>query len=501
MTELFRHPTYESRRSLWQRALDLYEANPQVLSRPEYLWPHAIEISKEDPENAKTLRAAREMRTRHLPLHKLIVAIWQNLFFRKPGKPDEELKRLLDTHDGFNNIDGLGTSLPMFVKNKVLPSVLLYGNCYVLADAGGRLGRTRREQKEQNFRAYLEVINPLSVVDWDIETSDSKRFGKYNFVRYEYDIIEPRKTATDKISRLRMSDSLEYQEGRYVIRRFQLGETPKEYNQIVPDLGANPQFKEVDIIETNMAEVPLATITGDAWLDGLGEESLRFHNIRSCYDSINYNQLYQKIFLVGVEGEDIPKALSEYIYGLLPDGASVIVVDPVDTSGYERAMADALNNAFKAGLLMTRQLPADSRAVQSTETIQEEKDATLASIEATIEDIETLTNQALFYYAAFMGEENFTGTFELNHEVVDEDFTQLITIYQAFKTELNKVENVTKGVLEKVIMRLGLNEEAQTAALQALETTDLRPQEMPLMQSLFNRSIEDGDNRPDEDEQ
>lgn len=478
MTTLYTHPVYNAQRENWIRYRDLYEGDHNVLAGSDYLWLHPIE-TKNDPDGATTrLRAGREQRTRYLNLVEAVTSLWCSFFFREDYTLDDATRELLG--DAEDDIDGKGTSLLGFIKDQITVNYLLYGRVYVTADAFSRTGRNLAEQKNLNVRPFLEIHHPLTVKDWDIETEDTRRIGKYNFIRYEYDLIPPRTPSQEPIYQ-RYSQVLDRNGNKYRSTTYKTPiDSQGNYTRLDPT-SKNAEWEPVSTIDSQtLEEIPLAVISQSPWLHDVCEETLRFYNLRSNLDNVNYFQGYDDKYIIGVTNPEQMKNFGEYIVKFLPQEGSATKLEPSNPVSLERSVDGALSNVFKVGLNMFRTLPSDSKGVQSADTQQEDKDNTYAMVESSLDDIEALVNQSLTHWATFQGKKGFIPGLELCKEVKQEDFDMFIKVVNAFRDEINQQPIVQEGVFEKVIEKLDLPTEKRDEALAALKATPLKSSEQIL---------------------
>lgn len=441
----------------WIRYRDLFEGKHNVLVKPEYLWYHAIELKALANKQADEIRQSRETRTRYLNLVEAIASLWQSYFFRSEPTIDENTKKLLGKAE--DDIDGKGTSLFSFIRDQVLISYLIYGKVIVSVDTFSKTGRNRAEQKELGIRPYLELHSPLSVKDWQTETEDTSRIGKLNFLRTEYDLIAPRSYTSEPILQ-RYSQVLERSQSGYQVSTFTTA-IDNNLNYVKLD----PTTKEAiwesvgtPIVSPKINEIPVSIIDSKPWLHDVCEEVLRYYNLRSNYDNVNYYQGYADKYIKGVTNQDQMKAFSEYVVKFLPSDGDAIQIDPVDTSSLRDATAESLNNVFKIGLNMFRALPQDAKGVQGADTIQEDKDNTYAIVESSLDDIEVLINDAIRNYSILAGTP-IEPQIQLCRDIKRDNWNEFIQINNAFREEINQMPMVKQAVLRRAIAKMDLDNE------------------------------------------
>lgn len=503
MTELYLHPEYRRNRDTLKMLHDLYKGDHDILKKSDYLWFHPLERRKSanQEENARIIqmRADREQRSRYLNIPEIVVSILLSTMFRKKYELDAAAKTLLEPYE--DDIDGMGTSLHTFIRDEILENILVYGSAYVVVDAFPFRAMNAGEEQALGLRPFFESINPIQVKDWDIELADTARLGKYNFLRHEQEVMFPRERPTDKPERAIISVSLERIDGVYAVTRhmMRLNEIESS-NELLSYIDQKNWEQLGDTIVTDRDEIPLATIIDTSWIKDVCQETLRHFNLRSMKDSVEFAQGFQKLFVTGVDfsNPQAVAALSEFTVSGLPENAQVISIEPVSTADLRASIAESLDNAFKVGLNTLRQLPSDSRAAQSSETQQEDKDSTVQLMESVIEDVEVLVNESIENFASFLGKENFEGKISLNQELTEKSVNTLVTLWQAFGDLYSGNEVVTKAMQRKILSKLDFNSEDAEAALEAIERIGGRRQqaaENPLRQNLL-ATIRNGRREP-----
>lgn len=475
MTTLYIHPDYNSRRDEWVFNHDMFEGKHSVLTSADYLHYHLVESNQKD-STAKTIRGLREQRTRYLKFAEILNSLWCSFFFRKPMKFDPAAQKLLTRTGGDVNIDGKGKGFETFFKNVVTPHYLNYGKVLVLCDSFGVKPKSKKEQEDLKIRPYLECLSPLSVPDWDIEYEDSSRIGKYNQVRYEYDLLTKRSLTTEPKQK-RITEVLSVEGGKYTITRYAKSEKPvskgTQINKEAPILNGGGDWEAYsDVVEiAELNEIPIAVIDDRSWLNDANQESIRYHNLRSNRDNILHQGGYDKIFIIGVKGDSPEqiKALSEFVWPLLPKDASVQSIGATDTSSYDRVLEESMETVFKIGLNQLRSLPASSKESMSFDAMMQEKDNMLAEVDAGIADIERVANESLQHFALMAGEKNFTGRVEMYRDSSPMAWDQFIQIFQGALDVFRKYPEIEKLANKRLVSFMGFSEDDQNKALNAIE--------------------------------
>lgn len=472
MSNLYCHPEYIQKRDDWEKWRILYDGKHSDLVKPGLLWQHAIE-AKDGDNNSKRLRSGREQRTRYLNLIEILISLWTSWFFRKSPNMSA-IEGLLGPRK--DDIDGRGTSFESFVKNELLRNYLLYGKSIILVQNSSFIAETRAQESELGINPKMSILDPMSCVDWDLEVEDAKRVGELNLFRYEFNLIEPRSSSTQKPIRIKHShEYVRESAGKVRINRYKQPQeetlTVKYENnqQLISSSWIDQEPAEIDL-----SEIPIVIIESQSWIKDAAEECLRVHNLRSNRDNILYFQGYRTDYITGIDtgNPDQLKAFSEYTKVLLPAGAGVIFTDPVSTDQYDKAIQQAIDTTFKVGLNLFRTLPEDSRVGQSAESMAEAKDNPLALVEASLEDIENGINQALERFAEFKGVSN-PPKIELDKNISEISAEQFIATVQGLSDYYRGVEVVSKMIAKEGLKFLKLDDENLKKAEEAIDATPI----------------------------
>lgn len=479
--QFYQHPEYQRLAPHWTRYRDFYEGDHDTLaSNTNYLIPHYIELKKD--ESSSALRRAREQRTRFLAVPEIIVSLWTSIFFSEAIELSEQDKKILG--EGVDNVDGKKTSFNDYLKDNVLVDLLVYGKPITLVDAHKAEFKSLGEQNIAGFRPFVEQINPLSLVDWELETESTARYGRYNFARYEYLYLPKRASASEEPKQEQRSTVLSLKDKKYTIQIYK--RTAKEDKKLTALAlnDSNSHWEPVGETISTLDEIPLITIHDESWIKDVVEEMLRHFNIRSAKDNTLATQGYQRLWVKGITNDEQMKAFSANIVWRLPAEGEMGAIEPVSTESFERAEAEAINNAFKVGLNMLRQLPSDSRLTQAEGTQAEEKKNTYSLVESTLTQLENYGREIINQWAKFSGNKNHKSDLTLNKEIDDEDINQFVTLYQAFRDDFMRAPEAHKEIVKKAFSKMNLDddilEKANLAIDNAPTTTELDKQQSAL---------------------
>jgi hypothetical protein len=478
MTQLYRSPDYAAALPKMQMYNDLYYGNHDALITPQYLFPHKIESAT---NGGSILRAARCQRTRYMKLPEMIVSLWISLLFR--GQPTLDDIAIKNLDGGEDDIDGKGTSLTTLLRDQVARDLIVFGKVFALTDAYPFQAKNRADERAKGLRPFVEVLSPLSVVDWDMETSDPARIGRFNFLRHEFDLVLPRSSSSEQPIIRRQSSELK-RGTTYEVTTYKGQEYNADYLGVVSKVNqstvnaADPWTLESGPIVTKIPEIPVSYINGETWIDGVCEETLRHYNIRSNRDNILYNQGFDQRFIMGVNKADWPEfaaAMNEYTSVFLPENGNAIKLPASDVAAYERAEQQAIDNVFKVGLNQLYALPGDSRLIPAADSTNAQKDNTIAIVESSIEQLENFAQDILNNYSQFTGRQ--PGTIDFCKDITEQDITDFVVIWNAFRDEIKGIPTARAATVKQAVERLGLNDKELQEAYKEIDA--LPPPQQP----------------------
>lgn len=462
-------PVYRGLRDDWVKHSDIYYAKRNTIVAQPYLYPHEQESG--NSQSAKDLYARRQTRTSFLAITRIVVSLLQSLFFRSPIQYDDAAKKMLDGAE--DNIDGQGMTLQALAADHVLVNDLLFGYSWILVDAFGLQVRSRGEAQMAGLRPFMTPISPLGVPDWMIETADPKRAGKLNAWRRQYELEVPRENLrTQPRMEVRTDEYLKTAKG-FSVGHYKTSLSTSDFqSKKIEDVQWEIAGEDAGIIEIPLPEITVASYASTDWVYDLAEENLRHFNLRSSADNIEYYQAYDKHVFSGegINDEACIKGLTEYSIGLIPKANVTLHSMPAgDATGLKASIADSLDMCFKLGLNQQRQLPQSSKSVQGADTIAEEKDNTIAAIEAELENLEAHLNEALGYYAQYKGATDFEGEICIDKNISRQSFTEWLAVYNATRDIMRGVKGYEAAVAMKVIRESKFPEKQREELLKEAE--------------------------------
>lgn len=459
MTKLYQHPDYAKKSRSWKLYRDLYEGDHATLTGEQYLWPHVLERATVDGQR---IRAIREQRTRYTNYIESIVSTLQSIFFVSPPNFEEAEAQFGEDSELLSNVDGNGASLLSFIKDQVFVNYVLYGMPIIFVDALPTRAETVAEARAAGLRPFMQLINPIDMVDWWIEPGRG-----FQALRFEYFLDEPRATLEEKPKRTRYSRQLFLLDGVYSARRYRQANSQEiEASQSLKNpLSTGDWVLDAEMSVPGLERLPVATILNqESWIKDAAQEALRFFNLVSTRDNILNNQAYQRLFVASDIDDEAFLAIGEYTIGRLPKDSNVIAVEPTSTDAIEKAISSSGMNIFKVAFNQSRALPSDGAAVESAETLSERKADLLSMVMSSIDELEKLTNDALSLYARFAGIEGYSAKVTFSRDITQSAVEQQLQLFAANRDLIARFPTWERAWAKKVVEKMALPEAEQIKA-------------------------------------
>lgn len=448
MIELFKHPSYQALADKYRVYKELYEGDHSVLSGADYLWPHELEmVNGSIGGDGLKLRAIRVKRSRYLNLIEPIVSRWLSFLFRRETNIPDSLKSLLGKE--FFDIDGKGSSLESFIREKIGRDYVLYGKSTVLVETSPFKAATLADAKILGARPFLEILSPLEIVDWQM-TDDVSRIGQFKFLRTEFDLVEPRSSYTDKPTKARYSKGFIYDGANEIQRLFKLSRSESgsgEWQQVGDDL----------VIPNK--RLPIAQVESDSFVKDASEMQLMVFNTMSAESSALNGQAFQRIFISGQMSKDQKLAMNEYLVNFLPENSNVQTVEPFNAAPLQQARDAFIEMTFKVAFNQLNSLAADSKASPGAETRREMKDEFVALVQTSLTEIEDLVNRAMDDYVYKKNGGTLDERITFDKKVTEDDIDREIAIWQAHIDDFKRIPTLHKGIITKHAKYFGLPDE------------------------------------------
>lgn len=457
--EFYEHPDFQELIEKWDTYYDLYLGHKETLSKAKYLPTHELENAAR--EGGARLRTFRVENTHYTKLINSFISIWTGLYFRKKGQLNEDAIKLLG--DNVDNIDGEGSSIFSFLREKIFFYDYMYGRPIILVDSLPVAPLNKREEMQAGIRAYFEAIDPRSVPDW----SYSYERDGLNAMRYEFDAIAPRNSLNQPPVNntwtrvLILNDMQEVMSMYYKLvdteeSKKKRGVSKKEW-----------EFVSSKVIE-GFEEIPIVWRDfGESQVSDYESELRRHYILESSLDCGLAMQAHQRLYATGIDPSDAKavKAITKYTLTLLPEGSTLGTIPPSDPSALRERIASTRDMMFKKAMKQIRSLPGDSRAAQSDDSMREEKDNAYAMVQARLSSYESMLNEALYYYALYMGrEKELEPKIELNRDIANEDVSKAERAFLLLRKELDGLPNTKKQLVTSMLLDAPLSDVEEVLA-------------------------------------
>lgn len=483
--KLYEHPEFKENKDDYETWHELYEGDQNALKSSKYLWLHELETKP----NGSRIRLVREQRSSYTNWAEVLVSVWTSILMRKDPLIPDDVKNLLG--DLMEDVDGEGTSLTSFIRDKIVANTFIYGKPIVKVDALGDKPVSKADEVATNYRPFMEIIDPRSFRDWSVEKKDTKNLNKLKFCRLEYCEYAERERATDAVKETIVSKEYAMIDGVLNILKYELVDDKE--GQKGPD-------KEWKLVSENVIsdwdEIPIVFMReGVSWLRDVAPHILKYYNTESVIDNVTLMQGHQRIFVIGdVSGPEVMN-LSENGLNSLPTGATISVIPPSDISGPERRLQTILGNIIRVGLNQLK-LQIEGQAIESAETLQQVKDNTVGLIQAELENVENVINHAVRLWAKYKGQDDFKSEIKFDIEDIKSNVDGAVKIYMAFRDEIAKLPNVRKELLNWVVdeLNLGSPDDLKEEISEMIEATGdeatRQALEAEIRQNVVNQALE-----------
>lgn len=468
--KFYNHPDYDRRLPDWEKCRDLVKGDHDTLCQQRYLWPH--EFEENGPKGGEKLRRIRELRTRYTAHLRTIINRYVSLIFK--SEPDtSEVQALFG--DEIENVDGHGTSLLNFVKNKLAPAYFEAGKCGIVTDSFDIDVTNMAEQQASNQRPFWELLDAMTIRDWRTVPVSASMISPVRWLRTQYSELEERESADVEPTAYQYSKLYSIEGGRYVIRLYKGG---KVSGTFVKDAGEWEQVG-TDITPEGITEVPIALVDHDSWITDLAEKALQLYNLESSLDNQLNFQAFQRIFATGFKSGDAV-IMNEAGVTVLPEGFAITVVEPTQPTALMARINGVTATLFQLAFSKTRVLPSDAKEIESAENQREAKEDFLATLINASNTLEQLTNTAIRHYAAFKGQPDFDGKVSFSKDITIEDVAEMTNIVSTFYDDIKRVPLWYKETMKGIADRMNFADADEIKA--AIDAAPM-PQDQPEVQA------------------
>jgi hypothetical protein len=482
--KFYDHPEYSESEEALETYRVLYDGDREQLVGQKYLWPHELEYSNQAASTdassgtsetvGQKIRRIRAMRSRYFNLFEPVISTWISMALSKPVRLDEETAQMLG--DDVQNIDGKGSSLQNFIMNDLAVAFFRDGKACVLIDAPENVARSRGEEVQNGFRPYMEIIDTLELKDWQL-ASEKSRYGLYDAIRYEYEVIAPRTSLSEEPEEQEYTRILQRTEdGQVVVSIYRENEETEEWEPI-----------SIDIPLVGFSELPVAiTVNNVSWVKDVAELQLVLYNLMSSYYNQLNTQAFQRVFVSGDLQDKHLISISEYAVSVLPQEAKPYVIEPSSTEALINAIQSTMDQLYRVAFNRTRGMSAGSNEAPGAATLREMSTELIALLIHAVGELEGCVNQALKHYARFKGIEDFKGRVTFSRDITADDVNQQIQMFLAYRDEIRNVDSWRKAHLKKVAATMGYNEQELSQIVSDID--DIAPIE-PFVQKALPRGL------------
>lgn len=438
----YQHPNYPGLKKDWDQYSAYYHGDRDTLLKSYNLWKHEYET--DTVKGGSILRAIREERTRYVNLCVSIVQKYISLTFQNAIDFSEVEDWF--TEEEWEDIDGQGRNVETYISEKIARDFYLYGRVVdeITSDANGRV--------------YFQHWEPQSVIDWQM------RHDEFEFYTMTYQEILERQTAHEEP---KMQDYLQYlrfnESGKY---------EPIIYLQ--QGSGKESTWTEVNRVDTGLDFMPVSVCDGSSWVARILPIMMIRYNLQSALDNILNYQAYQKMFISGDNLEGTGMIVNEAGITLLPEGATVSTIDPVDPVALRNRLEGVTADLWRVAFFQNRMIPSDSRATESAANQIAQKDDLFSAIAVAGEHIAAHVNSVIRNFALYKKKDPGSAYVNFDFKVVIDD-EEFYTLAGLFLNDVKQYSTWTKEVYKRVAKKMRVEDiDAVMAEIDATQPLSVR---------------------------
>lgn len=420
----YQHPEYVKEKPEWDQYKAYYEGERCELIKPCNLWLH--EFEKDITKGGDILRAIRVNRTRYVNFCVSIIQKYISLTFQ--NKID--FSQVVDLFSPVElvDIDGNGNSVESYIHKLIARDFFLYGKTIdeITSDAEGRV--------------YFRHWAPQDLIDWQISSSlDDQYVMTYKEILSRQSLHEQPKVQD-------YAQYLYYDGSQYVA----------EIYVVEGDNTSETSWTLVDTITPGVDFVPVVVTENESWVERILPILMTRYNLQSALDNILNYQAHQKIIISGPHMQGDGLIMSEAGVTFVQDGSTVTVVEPSNPAALKERLEQATADLWRVAFFQNRLIPADSRAVESSETIKVVKEDLINAIKLAGESISNHVNQLVGMFAAYKGTDigEKEVAFDFNIEIDDQEFINLAAL---FMQDIKQYDTWTKEVYKRVAKKMNVD--------------------------------------------
>jgi len=474
MHSFYLHPDYEALRSTWAKYQDFYDGDNERMKN--YLIRFALEDESPD---GKAAWNQRKNRTFYVNFCEPIISIWVSMLFKRSVDTSEVADIFTDQE--LDNIDGEGNSINTFIK-KWTTQYLLLGKSYAFVDSPNVLVRNQADANSAGLRPYGQIWSPTEVPDWQKESINGSHIGKFTSIHDMRVELPLRASLSHQPTLQLVRRSFYLKDGAFTMQRFiaktqdSTASSTKQSAVMLFLSGAQnttqwiPDGEEKSISE--VSEIPVTIMEDRSWLAEVIPQAHRYYNLDSNHDNIIYFNGYPRLAISTNQSMASIMPASESTVMKLPEGSTLTQISSDDPTASEKNRAEVRNMIFRIGLNQIRQLDGGSQAVQSADTIRQEKEFTVALAKETVLNIQQGVNSFVQHWAMFRKKKDYANTIKLNTDIGTDDVNEFIQLYNAFATKVGQYPETSKAMDKKLIEKVGLNSEDTSAIFDEIDNAE-----------------------------
>lgn len=165
---------YDTYKTQWQYLLESYIGGEEY-RRAHHLTRYQLETEAEYTARLKTTPLDNHCQS--------VISVYNSFLFREmPEREFGNITNMPELEDFLEDSDYDGRSLDAFMKD-VSTYSSIFGHCWIIIAKPNVSATTLAEQQQQGVRPYLNLLTPLTVLDWQWTRSQS---GKYTLDYLKY---------------------------------------------------------------------------------------------------------------------------------------------------------------------------------------------------------------------------------------------------------------------------------------------------------------------------
>lgn len=456
MVKLYEHPDVATYSAEYTQHKDIFEGVRDTLTTAPYLTKHPVEGNKGVPGSMELLEIRKSL-TQYTNFAKMIFNRYVALMFKSDPQVDDTTKEFFKESKFLEDVDGQGTSFVKFIKKSFFKDQFIYGKAAIQTDAPSGYVKNKDEQAKLGLRPYWSTISPLSIRDWGYASGDGLPFKKLEFIRTQYNEIEPRKSSTIQPKTVVKSAEYILEIDRVEVRYFTKNEAQTGQGT---DAGS---WNAAGNSEISLKEIPIVvTVQDDSLLKEPAPAILKYLNLDSSLMMGLLNQAHQRIIAFGEPTDpDKPVHINHATLTYLRGAEGVQVIEGDDKSALLATMTQTRSDIFSLAFNNIRTVAADSKAVQSAEGQDSEREELISMIKSMLDTIEGAINKALKHAAMFMGNDSLEPKINLDKNITIDDLNRELEIIALMKAEMTTYPKWKKAQAKRFVQMIGYANEQE----------------------------------------